>query len=94
MILNLFNGCCISYLYLYVLYFVSFFPFTNAVYSFFVLCKLQDESGNRIDRDGKPLIHTDGTGFISEDLALLCPKDLLKRDYISKEYIEVCDFMF
>ncbi|ONH97965.1 hypothetical protein PRUPE_7G221200 [Prunus persica] len=47
-----------------------------------------DESGNRIDRDGKPLIHTDGTGFISEDLALLCPKDLLKRDYISKEYIE------
>ncbi|VVA10487.1 PREDICTED: probable RNA-dependent [Prunus dulcis] len=47
-----------------------------------------DESGNRIYRDGKPLIHTDGTGFISEDLALLCPKDLLKGDYISKEYIE------
>ncbi|KAH0970548.1 hypothetical protein GBA52_022704 [Prunus armeniaca] len=47
-----------------------------------------DESGNRICRDGKPLVHTDGTGFISEDLALLCPKDLLKGDYISKEYIE------
>lgn len=60
----------------------------------FVLCKLQDESGNHIYRDGKPLIHTDGTGFISEDLALLCPKDLLKGDYISKEYIEVCDSMF
>ncbi|CAL2274878.1 unnamed protein product [Prunus armeniaca] len=47
-----------------------------------------DESGNRICRDGKLLVHTDGTGFISEDLALLCPKDLLKGDYISKEYIE------
>ncbi|CAN1342705.1 Probable RNA-dependent RNA polymerase 5 [Linum perenne] len=35
-------------------------------------CK--DGDGNdTYDNRGKPLIHTDGTGFISEDLASLCP---------------------
>ncbi|KAL2924650.1 putative RNA-dependent RNA polymerase 3 [Bienertia sinuspersici] len=34
----------------------------------------RDEDGEFIyDRDAKPLILTDGTGFISEDLALKCP---------------------
>ncbi|KAB2618468.1 RNA-dependent RNA polymerase 5 [Pyrus ussuriensis x Pyrus communis] len=47
-----------------------------------------DEYGNRIYRDGKPLIHSDGTGFISEDLALLCPKDLLKKEEFTSEYFE------
>ena len=38
---------------------------------------MQDKkSGKPIYRDGKPLIHTDGTGYISEDLALLCPKNI------------------
>ncbi|TYK10155.1 putative RNA-dependent RNA polymerase 5 isoform X2 [Cucumis melo var. makuwa] len=39
-------------------------------------CK--DIYGNVIYRDGKPLIHTDGTGFISEDLALECPMNVFK----------------
>ncbi|TMW86675.1 hypothetical protein EJD97_021024 [Solanum chilense] len=35
-----------------------------------------DKSGRIIyDEDGKPLIHTDGTGYISEDLARKCPQD-------------------
>ncbi|POO00831.1 RNA-dependent RNA polymerase-type [Trema orientale] len=48
-----------------------------------------DEHGNRIYRDGKPLIHTDGTGFISEDLALKCPKNLHGGKRIRNEDIEV-----
>ncbi|KAM2643894.1 hypothetical protein EV1_017650 [Malus domestica] len=48
-----------------------------------------DEYGNRIYRDGKALIHSDGTGFISEDLALLCPKELLKKEEFTSEYFEV-----
>ncbi|KAG8045592.1 hypothetical protein GUJ93_ZPchr0008g11729 [Zizania palustris] len=37
-----------------------------------------DEYGNIVLRDGEPLIHTDGTGLISEDLALKCPTSVLK----------------
>ncbi|KAL8498318.1 hypothetical protein ACS0TY_021586 [Phlomoides rotata] len=34
----------------------------------------QDENGSIIhDEDGKPILHTDGTGYISEDLAMKCP---------------------
>ncbi|CAI0543502.1 unnamed protein product [Linum tenue] len=37
-----------------------------------ILCS--DEEGKIVyDKKGKPLIYTDGTGFISEDLARLCP---------------------
>ncbi|XP_004288888.1 PREDICTED: probable RNA-dependent RNA polymerase 3-like [Fragaria vesca subsp. vesca] len=47
-----------------------------------------DDSGNRVyNRDGKALIHTDGTGFISEDLALLCPR-IAKRKFTSEEHME------
>ncbi|KAM0969661.1 hypothetical protein TB2_017503 [Malus domestica] len=48
----------------------------------------RDESGNLIYRDDKPLIHTDGTGFISEDLALLCPKNISNGKRISNQKIE------
>ncbi|KAL5771145.1 hypothetical protein ACOSP7_015299 [Xanthoceras sorbifolium] len=41
-----------------------------------ILCR--DNNGNIVYKDGKPLIHTDGTGFISEDLALKCPKNVFK----------------
>lgn len=34
------------------------------------------------DDNGEPLIHTDGTGFISEDLALKCPQALVRAEYI------------
>ncbi|KAM5547585.1 hypothetical protein ABKV19_001861 [Rosa sericea] len=47
-----------------------------------------DESGNRIYRDEKPLIHTDGTGFISEDLALLCPKIEAKGQCMSGKHMK------
>ncbi|XP_056163740.1 probable RNA-dependent RNA polymerase 5 isoform X1 [Syzygium oleosum] len=40
-------------------------------------CK--DKEGNSIyDKKGKPLIHTDGTGFVSEDIALRCPGNTFK----------------
>uniref|UniRef100_A0A7N1A5I7 RNA-dependent RNA polymerase n=1 Tax=Kalanchoe fedtschenkoi TaxID=63787 RepID=A0A7N1A5I7_KALFE len=39
--------------------------------------KNKDGSIARKD-DGEPLIHTDGTGFVSEDIALRCPKGLYK----------------
>lgn len=71
--------------------------FFNLKTQFFVssfFCELQDESGNLIYRDDKPLIHTDGTGFISEDLALLCPKNISKGKRISNQKIEVCHFIF
>ncbi|KAK9939775.1 hypothetical protein M0R45_016463 [Rubus argutus] len=47
-----------------------------------------DESGHHIYRDEKPLIHTDGTGFISEDLALLCPKIEVKEKCMGNEHIQ------
>ncbi|KAK9947829.1 hypothetical protein M0R45_003431 [Rubus argutus] len=46
-----------------------------------------DESGNHIYVDEKPRIHTDGTGFISEDLALLCP-EIVRKVHIDNEHIE------
>ncbi|KAJ7549834.1 hypothetical protein O6H91_07G071300 [Diphasiastrum complanatum] len=42
-----------------------------------VVC--MDEDGNTVyDENSKPLIHTDGTGFISADLARLCPCNIFK----------------
>ncbi|WRX34924.1 RNA-dependent RNA polymerase [Theobroma cacao] len=39
----------------------------------------QDKYGNYVyKKDGEPCIHTDGTGYISEDLALKCPKNVFK----------------
>ncbi|KAK0572333.1 hypothetical protein LWI29_030053 [Acer saccharum] len=49
----------------------------------------KDSNGNIVYRDGKPLIHTDGTGFISEDLALKCPKNVLKGKCSNDDNIEV-----
>ncbi|XP_042417528.1 probable RNA-dependent RNA polymerase 5 isoform X2 [Zingiber officinale] len=38
-----------------------------------------DDDGNiSYDENGEPLIHTDGTGFISEDIALKCPHHIFK----------------
>ncbi|TXG61454.1 hypothetical protein EZV62_012817 [Acer yangbiense] len=45
-------------------------------------------NGNIVYRDGKPLIHTDGTGFISEDLALKCPKNVFKGKCSNDDNIE------
>ena len=38
----------------------------------------QDEHGKIVMSDGKRLIHTDGTGFISENLAKKCPSRVIK----------------
>ncbi|KAJ0266682.1 hypothetical protein HA466_0006360 [Hirschfeldia incana] len=38
-----------------------------------------DQDRNEVlDKNGKPCIHSDGTGYISEDLARMCPTDLFK----------------
>lgn len=57
---------------------------------FFFPLELQDENGDIVlDEDREPLIHTDGTGFISEDLALKTPKDFTRAKYIKDEKFEV-----
>lgn len=38
----------------------------------------QDKHGKDAIVDGKRLIHTDGTGFISENLAKICPNRIIK----------------
>jgi hypothetical protein len=58
---------------------------------FFMFLFLQDKDGNVVyGTDGKPLIHTDGTGFISHDLALKCPKNQFKGTCLRASNIEVC----
>ncbi|KAL6585923.1 hypothetical protein OROMI_002567 [Orobanche minor] len=53
----------------------------------------RDEQGSIVhDEDGKPILHTDGTGFISEDLAMKCPKDFSKAKYITNNSFELVDF--
>ncbi|KAF5481968.1 hypothetical protein F2P56_002575 [Juglans regia] len=52
-----------------------------------VVCR--DRDGKIVyDRDDKHRIHTDGTGFISDDLALLCPSNLYRGEQIRDENIE------
>ncbi|KAI4350803.1 hypothetical protein L6164_005218 [Bauhinia variegata] len=46
-------------------------------------CK--NEDGGIVYDGDKPCIHTDGTGFISEDLAALCPKNVFMGTYINKK---------
>ncbi|KAL9362556.1 hypothetical protein Peur_045341 [Populus x canadensis] len=49
----------------------------------------RDKDGNAVHgTDGKPLIHTDGTGFISHDLALKCPKNQVKGTCLQASNIE------
>ncbi|XP_071723572.1 probable RNA-dependent RNA polymerase 5 [Rutidosis leptorrhynchoides] len=51
-----------------------------------------DENGCIVrDEDGEPLIQTDGTGFISEDLAVLVPKDFNDAKYMKNKNYENFD---
>uniref|UniRef100_J3KXC5 RNA-dependent RNA polymerase n=1 Tax=Oryza brachyantha TaxID=4533 RepID=J3KXC5_ORYBR len=50
-----------------------------------------DEHGNVVLRDGEPLIRTDGTGLISEDLALKCPTSIFKGKFLKSQGIATCD---
>ncbi|KAK4753975.1 hypothetical protein SAY87_002079 [Trapa incisa] len=50
-------------------------------------CK--DENGNTIyDKKGKPMIHTDGTGFVSVDIALKCPGNIFKGNFLNRQSTE------
>ncbi|KAK1421861.1 hypothetical protein QVD17_24543 [Tagetes erecta] len=52
-----------------------------------------DENGCIVcDEDGEPLIQTDGTGFISEDLAVLVPNDFHDAKYMKDKDYESFDF--
>ncbi|KAF0915964.1 hypothetical protein E2562_000600 [Oryza meyeriana var. granulata] len=50
-----------------------------------------DEHGNVVHRDGERLIHTDGTGLVSEDLALNCPTSIFKGKFLKSQGITTCD---
>ncbi|KAI3426785.1 NADH dehydrogenase [ubiquinone] flavoprotein 1 [Psidium guajava] len=53
-------------------------------------CK--DKDGNSIyDKKGKPHMHTDGTGFVYEDIALRCPGNIFKGSGVITPAFEVCD---
>ncbi|CAL5339208.1 unnamed protein product [Camellia sinensis] len=49
----------------------------------------RDENGCVVyNEDREPLIHTDGTGYISVDIALKAPKDFSRAKYINDENFE------
>ncbi|VVA99744.1 unnamed protein product [Arabis nemorensis] len=48
-----------------------------------------DQYGNDVlDKSGKPCIHSDGTGYISEDLARLCPVNVYKGKCLRSDNIQ------
>ncbi|KAE8671447.1 hypothetical protein F3Y22_tig00111952pilonHSYRG00084 [Hibiscus syriacus] len=42
-----------------------------------------------LDKDGKHRIHTDGTGYLSEDLALKCPRNVYKGSIAGGVNVEI-----
>ena len=51
---------------------------------------MQNEDGSFVySEDGKLRIHTDGTGFISEDLALRCPRNCYHGSFPDDPNFEV-----
>ncbi|XP_017248678.1 probable RNA-dependent RNA polymerase 5 isoform X1 [Daucus carota subsp. sativus] len=48
-----------------------------------------DQNGCHVYEDGERLIHTDGTGYIAEDLAMKCPKDIFKAKYMKDQQFEI-----
>lgn len=54
-----------------------------------LLFQLQDQNDKDVlDKNGKPCIHSDGTGYISEDLAQMCPI-IYKGKSIKSDNIQV-----
>lgn len=52
---------------------------------------MQDENGITLyDNKGEPLIYTDGTGFVSPDIAVKCPGRIYKGKCSHDQEIEVC----
>lgn len=57
-----------------------------------IFCR--DENGFVVcDEDGEELIHTDGTGFISEDLAILCARDFIEAKDSKDDSYEFIDLL-
>ena len=52
-----------------------------------LLCQDKDEN-SVCNKDGEPLIHSDGTGYILEDLALKCPKNVVKGSIVNGDNVE------
>ncbi|OMO82668.1 RNA-dependent RNA polymerase, eukaryotic-type [Corchorus capsularis] len=52
-----------------------------------ILC-LDEDGCSVYDKDGKPRIHSDGTGYISEDLALKCPANVFKGSILKGYNVE------
>lgn len=82
---------CIPFLYLIKFsYFSIIYLFIYRIYygwrdeNNFVVC----------DEDGEQLIHTDGTGYISEDLAILCAKDFIEAKGAKDDSYEVFKFVY
>uniref|UniRef100_A0A0D9Y4K5 RNA-dependent RNA polymerase n=1 Tax=Oryza glumipatula TaxID=40148 RepID=A0A0D9Y4K5_9ORYZ len=50
-----------------------------------------DRHGNVVHKDQEPLIHTDGTGLVSVDLALNCPTSIFKGKFLKPQGIATCD---
>ncbi|VVA99749.1 unnamed protein product [Arabis nemorensis] len=51
--------------------------------------RCHDQYGNDVlDKNGKPCIHSDGTGYISEDLARLCPVNIFKGKCLRSDNIQ------
>jgi RNA-dependent RNA polymerase len=49
-----------------------------------------DQDGKDVlDKNKKPCIHSDGTGYISEDLARMCPLNIFKGKCLRSESIQV-----
>lgn len=53
------------------------------------MSELQDQNGCDVYEDGERLIHTDGTGYIAEDLAMRCPKDIFSAKYVKDQQFKV-----
>lgn len=73
-------------------FFLSPFMLLSYVLSY-LQCQLQfqDENGTIVKgKDGEPMIHTDGTGLISEDLAVRCPENICQGKML--EANQVCYF--
>lgn len=61
----------------------------------FIVPYLKDKDGSVIyDEDGKPILHTDGTGYISEDLVMKCSKGLHAANHKTDTSFEVCNLIF
>ncbi|XP_010532294.1 PREDICTED: probable RNA-dependent RNA polymerase 5 isoform X2 [Tarenaya hassleriana] len=77
--------------FLFVFY-VNHYLFTDPdlpLQPFLLQHQMQDQDGNVVfDKNGKPFIHSDGTGYISEDLARKCPMNIYKGQCTRGKHVQ------